>query len=338
MKKFGYVLLSIPIIVLIVLLFMEIKLARTGTQDDSIAYKENSSISYKVHMKENSYGIPEYVDENYNIIASLVDFFNTDFKYVNTFSSEVDYEIKYNVKAQLMVYDSLNDQKPIYTNEYTIINDKVEKGKGLVAKVDLLDQKINYDEYIRIVNELKREIIPTANLVIKFNTSFKGTSDLLPETIQSDMTSSLTIPVSQKTINIDLPKKNNSKEDTVVHKKNLPTNILIFMVTTVLLLLIFIVVFVLYAIRSFEKKSKYDLAVNKILREFDRAITESSSGIKFNKKMNKIIVKDFMELLDVHDNFNIPIIYHKLSNKSCEFMVKNDNDIYYYQMKDKDFK
>ena len=44
-----------------------------------------------------------------------------------------------------------------------------------------------------------------------------------------------------------------------------------------------------------------------------------------------------MELLDVHDNFNIPIVYYKLSKYSSVFLVKNNDDIYYNIMKSDDY-
>jgi hypothetical protein len=79
------------------------------------------------------------------------------------------------------------------------------------------------------------------------------------------------------------------------------------------------------------------MAVAKILREFDRAITEAKGKLRLDKNANMIQVKDFMELLDVHDNFNIPIIYYKIDNHESLFLVKNQDDYYYNIMKSDDF-
>ena len=79
------------------------------------------------------------------------------------------------------------------------------------------------------------------------------------------------------------------------------------------------------------------MAVEKILREYDRAITESKSKLRLDRNANTIEVKDFQELLDVHDNFNIPIIYYKLSSYACVFVVKYNDDIYFNVMKSDDY-
>ena len=104
-----------------------------------------------------------------------------------------------------------------------------------------------------------------------------------------------------------------------------------------MVLVLFVIKYFVYVFKTMKKKSKYDQAVNKILREFDRAITEARGKLKLDRSLNTIEVKDFMELLDVHDNFNIPIVYYKLSNYMCVFLVKNSNDVYYVVMRSDDY-
>ena len=43
-----------------------------------------------------------------------------------------------------------------------------------------------------------------------------------------------------------------------------------------------------------------------------------------------------MELLDVHDNINAPIIYYNESKDKSIFAIRNNNDVYYYVVKRKD--
>ena len=50
-----------------------------------------------------------------------------------------------------------------------------------------------------------------------------------------------------------------------------------------------------------------------------------------------IEVSEFMELMDVHDNLNEPIIYYKHSNNKCIFVVRNGTDIYYSMIKRDDY-
>ena len=336
-RKVGLVFYAIPIIILIVILALELNFAYKSGQSEGVAYTEKSDISYKVLLKPNNYYEKEYLDDKYNVVASLIDKFIVNYNYVNTFSSEVDYKVKYDVTASLIIYDSDNDEKPIYTKNYTLIDEKEVTGKGLIAIVNLQDNAVNYDEYAAIVNQLKREVIPNANLIVKFNTNFEGKSDLLDTPIKSSKSSTLTIPVSQKTINVDIRKNTNAKEEYVKPKVKINRSVIILIVSTIVVLVLFVIKYFVYVLKTMKKKSKYDQAVNKILREFDRAITEARGKLKLDRSLNTIEVKDFMELLDVHDNFNIPIVYYKLSNYMCVFLVKNNNDVYYVVMRSDDY-
>lgn len=146
-RKYGVVFYIIPILVLTWLLIYEIGYATKKVDIASVSYKESSDISYKVHLKPNDYYESEYLDESSSYIASLIDSFVVDYKYLNTFSEKVDYTLAYNVTADLKVFDSNNDKKPVYTKKYVLIDDKTIDGQGKVAKIDLMDEVINYDEY-----------------------------------------------------------------------------------------------------------------------------------------------------------------------------------------------
>ena len=79
------------------------------------------------------------------------------------------------------------------------------------------------------------------------------------------------------------------------------------------------------------------MKINKLLREFDRVISEANG--KFVKKTgeNYIEIKDFMELMDVHDNVNGPIIHYQNSKDVNVFVIKNGTETYYTTLNRKDF-
>ena len=336
-RKFGLVFYLIPCIFLVILLFLEINIAKKQVTAQKIAYKETSDISYKVLLLPNDCYDSQYLDEKYNVVASLIDKLVAKYNYQNNFSSELDYTINYNVKAVLDIYDSNNNEKPIYSKEYVLVKPDVYKGRGLMAKFDLNDQDINYYDYNSIVEQFKKEVIPDATLTVKFNTSFVGHDIQTNSDIKSNKTSTLSLPISKKTINVDIKKKSTNKEEIVVAKQKLKTVTLLLIIATIIILIVVIIMYILYVLKTAKKKSKYVIAVEKILREYDRAITESKSKLRLDRDANTIEVKDFMELLDVHDNFNIPIVYYKLSSCACVFVVKYNDDIYFNVMKSDDY-
>ena len=123
-RKFGLILHAIPIIIMIVILIFEVRLIKQQNKVDGLCYKENSDISYKVLLKPNNYYDKEYLDNRYNVVANLINKFIVDYSYINTFSSDVSYKLKYNVKAELVIYDTDNDDKPVFTKSYNLVDDK----------------------------------------------------------------------------------------------------------------------------------------------------------------------------------------------------------------------
>ena len=235
------------------------------------------------------------------------------------------------------MYDSDNKAKPIYTKTYNLMNEETINGKGKVVTLDLLDKEINYDEYNSIIQSLKKEIIPMANLSVRFNTKLVAKSSKLKKDINSSYTSTLDIPISQKTINVDLTKNNIQNSKTFSNGEGLDKNYILLIATTVLTLIIVCIAFIFYLVKTANRKSKYEQRISKILREFDRAITEAKGKLKLDRSDNPIEVKEFEELLDAHDNLNIPIVYYKLNNHASIFIVRHDKDVYYSLIRSSDF-
>ena len=86
----------------------------------------------------------------------------------------------------------------------------------------------------------------------------------------------------------------------------------------------------------FKKKSVYDKFLSKILKEYDRLIVETTTGIDY-KNSSIIKIDKFNELLDVRDNLKLPIMYYNIvKHQKCYFYIKNDNDVYLLQIKASD--
>ena len=330
------------IIVLIVLFVFEVIISLDSIKTKTVTYSKEGSIVYNTYLKKNNYYANTYLDDKYNIIASLIDYIKSDFRYVYTLNEKIDYELSYNVKAKLIVYDTENNEKPIYTEDFTLIDDKTIKDTSQVIKVELFNEKIDYNRYNKIVQNLKTEISPEASLVVTFNVRFNGFSKTLNKELMDSYVNNLTIPLYKKTISISEADNNvsTSKEGasgSIVIKEPLERKYLIIMISTIVAVATFVVLLIINVIKHGKKKSKFDLKVKKILREFDRAITESNSKLVINSSDHKIKISDFMELLDVHDNLNAPIIYYKTGDDKATFVVRNGKDIYYTELKRKDF-
>ena len=242
--------------------------------------------------------------------------------------------MNYDVEAVLEIYDGDNDTKPIEKKKYTILDKRTVSDKGQVIKVDLYNQKINYDTYNSVVQSWKKEISPNANLKIYFNVDWTGYSDILEKVVSDKVTTEFNIPISQKTIDIKSPVSIDEK-GKIDGNREINKAYLLSVFSTALLFLTVLSYLIYLISKRRSELSKYDLKVAKILREFDRTITEVKG--KFVKNKDYIEVKDFMELIDVHDNLGEPIMHYENDKDTNVFVIKNTKTTYYVMLKRKDF-
>ena len=299
----------------------EVQYSTNVTQTKKVPYTKVSSLKYVTHLKDGG-----TKDDGYNLVGNLIDYFSLDYNYAYTLNEKIKYKLTYNIDALLEVYDKENDAKPIEKKSFKIYDEVTEKGNSQTINVNIFSQKIIYDTYNQIVQEWKKEISPNANLTISINVSWTGHSKTLGRDITDESATKLVIPISQRTIEI---KPADGIDETGEHtrKEKLPWWYIVIIMST---LSIFVVELIyLISTANSKNKSKYEQKINKILREFDRAITEANGVFTKDEDTNYIEVKDFMELLDVHDNVNEPIIYYKNNEDLSVFVVKTGHDTYY---------
>ena len=85
-----------------------------------------------------------------------------------------------------------------------------------------------------------------------------------------------------------------------------------------------------------KKISDYDKLINKILKEYDRLIVETTTFTKV-KDYDILMIKNFDELVDVRDNLRLPIMFYRLKNNDVShFYVLKDNHLYLYTINKKE--
>ena len=302
----------------------------------NVNFREKSNVDYKVFLKNNEFYENKYLEKGMTYVASLIDKINAEFNYTFDIDKESNIEFEYDIIAELVISD-LTKENIFLKKQYTILpNTKEEMTSN---KIYSINKKIDidYDYYNKIANNfrIKYGVETKSDLNIYLNIREKSKENNSFE-LNNKSVMSLSIPLSQKAINISLDYKDINKTSEVVKNSEIIVNNYIYIIIGSILILISLIE-LLYLIHFLfitnPRKKSYDKFIKKILNEYDRLIVETTTAPN-NKGKNTIKVDNFSELLDVRDNLNLPIKYY-IVNKSekCQFYIDNKDELYILTIK-----
>lgn len=299
-----------------------------------IKYFEYSDLDYKVYLKENEFYEQEYLDKDLIYVASLIDKIKVDFNYNFNIDATTNIKFDYKIMGKLQIMDA-EGKYTYYEKEYVLLNDKqVELTNGTTQNINETIE-VDYNQYNRIANDFKNTygVGTTSKMTLYFmidKTVLDDNWDMVDETNNIV----LSIPLSEKAINIDMNYKDIDNNSYVVdHTEFIVDNIIYALLTTIFV--VFSMIFAIKSIRLLEKlrgkKNVYDIYINKILSEYDRLIVETTTPptLLNENKENIIVIDKFSELLDVRDNLKQPIMYYIVTkHEKCYFYIINNDKIY----------
>lgn len=297
--------------------------------DRVVTYNEDSDVSYNVCLdKNNVYN--ECLKEGMEYLSVLTNRINTRFQYHADFSTEIEYDLKYKVSAITKIYS--NDNKILFEKEEEVISPK--RIAATSTEINILQiVEFDYKKYADLVN----------NYISTYAEEANASVDLvfyLIEPTETRKLSALNIPLVGQTYNIS--KEIISYKDMQVNIKNNywnDVNSVYGVVGTACLLILTFFVFritkLLVVVNG--NKSKYEVELYKILKDYDNYIVMTKDGYEFDENKTILKVSSFKELLDARNTLNKPIIYTKINNVKSEFVIEDESVIYKYIMKEADF-
>ena len=297
----------------------------------NINYREKSNLDYKVYLKNNEFYDSEYLGKGMSYVASLIDKITAHFNYTFDIDKESNIDFDYDITAQLVISDTSGNNTFLKKN-YTLLQNTKEKITS--DKTYNLNKTINidYDYYNRIANKFRINygIDTKSDLNIYLNIHEKN-ADNNSFKLENKSVMALTIPLSQKSVNITLDYKDINKTSEVIKDSEIIINNYLYIIGIVELIHL---INLLLLIKN--KKTKYDKYINKILNEYDRLIVETTTAPNKQEK-NIIKINNFNELLDVRDNLKLPIKYFVINkHHKCEFYIDHEEEIYVLTIKEID--
>ena len=296
---------------------------------DLTRYNETTTVNYKVCPKDN----PELcIDENLKYSSENIDNVDIDLTYDREYTNGVDYEMTYHVVATTKVYDKSDNNKMLYESEDMLVNKTKIENKDKTSKFSQ-NIKLDYKKY----NDYIYKYIDNSSLDPEALVELKL---YINEPNQTREVASLNIPLGELLFGIKKHEITN-KNKLLKLEENIWTekNTVYIICATVLLIIALFLIFKLtnMILKVINHKNEFETAVKAILREYDRIIVVARGGYETNVEKRIIKVLDFDELLEARSALNKPIVYSKINNVKCEFIVEDEQILYKYVMKEADF-
>lgn len=304
----------------------------------NVKYFEKSNLDYKVYLHENEFYEQEYLNKDMLYIASLIDKILIDFDY--TFESEDNENIDFDYKivATLTIQNQAGTRS-YFEKTFTLLNNRTINLKNSNRENIKETVNLNYQYYNSLANSFKNQYgVDADSKLTVYMLVNKKSNENSNFSLDDTSTMNLVIPLSERSVEIRMDYKDINQTNNIVKKKEHTITDYIPILIAIISIIISLIWLVM-AIRKIEslhiKKSEYDKYISKLLKEYDRLVAESSTLLSFEGK-EIISITKFSELLDIHDNLQLPIMYYEVSkHKECYFYISHENMVYLLKVDEK---
>lgn len=287
---------------------------------------ENSSAEYMVCLKENKYYKDACLTEGMEYLSQLTDEIRLTLKYDNVYTKKIDSDFKYYIKANVNISNA-DTGKTLYKTEDIIKkSEKYNKSGEVVTLTETV--KVNYNKYNKLVNEY----------ISKYGVTSNATLDVglyIEEDKVAKEVSSIQVGLARQTYNITKDTIKDNRVDVKASTLN------VFSIIGMVFMALAFVVGLYAIIRLISIKdadlTAYEKELRRILTEYDRVIVEANSKkiSLINKEL--VEVKSFLELVDVRDTIEKPIVHLTINEDKSEFYVQDEKIVYKFTMSEDDF-
>ena len=301
------------------------------------SYKEESNIKYNVYYKPNQFFDTPYLEENQTYIASLIDYIDVQFDYSSYFNKDLVGEVKY--KYTILVSADKKDSNGHYwQKEFDLSEYKYAKLDNN-SQINISDNfQVKYETYNNLINKFKKEYSLSTDGVAKIMMKLENNSHIegVDEPINITSSSSLSIPLLEKSLEISMNKDIANTDKTIAIKQvDNSIKYIILKVIGVLYMVVSVIGFIKVTIdrKKFKDNNEYDLALKKILDSYDSIII-TIQNVPSLDESKRITLNSFEELLDVYNEVRMPINYYQNpKDDKSTFLIINDDVAWIYTLK-----
>ncbi len=299
-----------------------------------IGYREGGSIDYNVFLKENEFFEQTYLGKDQSYVASLIDKIIADFSYeIDMDTDDVNYRYSYSIKSRLEIMDDTSDVA-IFNPERELVNKQnLAQSSSNRLKINEI-VVLNYDEYNDLANnfldtyDLKST---TSNIIVTLEVDVLSDCDAFTGSAVDTYTSELRIPLTTKTVNIQMTSAVPSEEAKMIACTRGVGGEAFKTTAIVLGVLDVIMVLLLAAFIYFTRTPDitYTARVKKILSQY-KSYIQRINNLFETCGYQIIMVDTFEEMLEIRDTIQAPILMYENADKTCaKFIIPTDSKLLY---------
>lgn len=309
-----------------------------------VSYDETSNIDYKVFLKENSFFKEDYLGTNNQYIASLIDYIKTNFNYeLSLEEKDVEYKYSYRIEADVLVKEKSTDN-PLYNTNKILLNEK-EKATSLNKVVINENIDINYNYYNNLIKKFinvygldDTESFLTINMYV----NVLGSCEDFEENKQHESVMSISIPLTTKTVAIEISNDLINNKNNIMQCKSVYTNNFVFIIFGIVFGIIdlgLIIFTVKYEFKTRTAENIYEKELKKILNNYSSYIQTLDVDFDFSD-YQLLKINTFTDMLEIRDTIKQPILMKENNDKTGAYFIipSNTKILYVYRLKISDIK
>lgn len=304
-----------------------------------VKYNETSNIDYKVSLKENDFFEKDYLGSNQKYIASLIDYINADFDYKLSLEDEnVAYKYSYRIESVIDVKETGSDIS-LFNKKESILNSSeiLTNSKEILISENINIDYNKYNDLIKSFVDIYKLDDIESNLTINMYVSVLGSCENFKTNKNQESLISLSIPLTTKTVEIDIGSNLINNENNVMQCKTDDANEFLLMFLGILFTMIdFVLIFCIirYQIKTRTAENIYEKEMKKILNNYSSYIQILNSEFDF-KDYQLLKVNTFTDILEIRDTIRQPILLKENKDKTGAYFIipSNTKILYVYRLK-----
>lgn len=313
-------------------------------KDYYVTYNESSNIDYKVHLKENDFFENSYLGTNKQYIASLIDHIETEFKYnLSLQENDISYKYKYRIVANVDVLQKTTNNSLFSKAELLIPEKEYVSNARTVTISEGIEIDYNYynDLIKKFVNTYGLEDVEST-LTINMYINVIGSCEEFSENQARESVMSLSIPLTTKTVAIDLSNDLINSTNNVMKCEEADSNNIFLIIISILFAiidLILIVNMLKYIVKTRTAENIYEKELKNILNNYSSYIQTLSNDFDF-KDYQLLKLDTFTDLLEIRDTIRQPILMKEKNDKTGAYFVipSSTKILYVYRLRVSDIK